>query len=324
MIAVRHRAAAVVSTVLAITAATMALPAAAYAAVPGIDLQFLNVPGEFTPGAAARNITAIVAANAQAGPQCRKVRWQLVVRVQGIDPGQARVERVPEDGGSPLQVLRQGDTTRINDVRFDPKSLCPGAAGRVRAPYRVSIDGDRTGRITLESSALDAAGRVLQTASVTSKIVKAPARRQGRQGQQGPATKAPEADKTSAPAATPSPIAPAGAGADDSTAPPARNIPATRTSSSSGIPSLLGPGLIVGAVLVLAGLTLLLRIRLRNRRSDRAMARRQMYQQQVYQQQLQEQLRYEQQMYDEQMYDQDGYEPAEPYDEGSRVTYSGH
>jgi hypothetical protein len=327
MIAVRHRAAAVVSTMFAITAATVALPAAASAAVPGIDLQFLNVPGEFTPGAAARDITAIVAANAQAGPQCRKVRWQLVVRVQGIDPGQARVERVPEDGGSPLQVLRQGDTTRITDVRFDPKSLCPGAAGRVRAPYRVSVDGDRTGRITLESRALDAAGRVLQAASVTSKIVvKAPDRRQAQPGQ---ATKAPAADKTSAPAATPSPIAPAGAGADDSAAPAAPSagdVPATRTSSSSGIPSLLGPGLIVGAVLVLAGLTLLLRIRLRNRRSDRAMARRQMYQQQVYQQQIHEQLRYDQQMYDQQMYDeydQDGYEPTEPYDQGSRVTYSG-
>jgi hypothetical protein len=328
MIAVRHRAAAVVSTVLAISAATMALPAAASAAVPGIDLQFLNVPGEFTPGAAARDITAIVAANAQAGPQCRKVRWQLVVRVQGIDPGQARVERVPEDGGSPLQVVRQGDTTRITDVRFDPKSLCPGAAGRVRAPYRVSIDGERTGRITLESRALDAAGRVLQAASVTSKILKAQERRKGQPGQ---ATKAPAANKTSAPAATPSPIAPAGAGAQDSAAPaapPAGNIPATRTSSSSGIPSLLGPGLIVGAVLVLAGLILLLRIRLRNRRSDRAMARRQMYQQQVYQQQIQEQQRYAQQMYDEQMYDeqmydQDGYEPTEPYGQGSRITYSG-
>jgi hypothetical protein len=307
MIAVRHRAAAVVSTMLAITAATMALPAAANAAVPGIDLKINNVPAEFTAGGVARTVTALVSASGQAGQACRKVRWQLLVRVQGVDPGQARVERVPESGGSPLQVRREGATTRITDVLFDPKKLCPGAAGTVQAPYRVSFTGDRAGRVTFEARALDAAGRPLQTASATSRIVKAQGQRQNEQGQ---ATKAPAANESPTPTASPSPIAPAGAGADDSAAPaapPAGDVQATRTSSSSGIPSLLGPGLIVGAVLVLAGILLLARIRLRSRRSERAMARQQMYQQQVY----------EQQMHDRQMYD------FEPYDRQPRVTYSG-
>jgi hypothetical protein len=210
-----------------------------------------------------------------------------------------------------------GDTTRMTDVRFDPKQLCPGAAGTVQAPYRVSVAGDDAGRITFESRALDQGGRPLATASIDSRVVKAQAQDNDKQQQ----TKAPDPADSKAPIATPSPIAPAGAGADDTAAPPAAapggDIAADKTSSDSGIPSLLGPGLIVGAVLVLAGLALLLVIRRRNRRGERAMARQQMYQQAVYEQQ-----RYNQQAYAEQGgYEQPGYE--QPYDRQPRVTYSG-
>jgi uncharacterized membrane protein len=43
------------------------------------------------------------------------------------------------------------------------------------------------------------------------------------------------------------------------------DLAADRAASEGGVPSLLGPGLIVGAVLVFLGVGLLLRLRMRNR-----------------------------------------------------------
>ena len=58
--------------------------------------------------------------------------------------------------------------------------------------------------------------------------------------------------------------------ADDPSAAPgagqaAAQIQQNRTAAKGGTPSLLGPGLIVGAVLVFLGVGLLLRLRIRNR-----------------------------------------------------------
>jgi uncharacterized membrane protein len=63
------------------------------------------------------------------------------------------------------------------------------------------------------------------------------------------------------------------AGADDGdtaapAAPPvaAAEIPQSQASANARTPSLLGPGLIVGGILVFLGVALLLRMRLRNQR----------------------------------------------------------
>jgi hypothetical protein len=268
---VRHRAAAVVSALLAIVAATLLLPAAANAA-PGFGLKLTDVPGTFTAGAAAKTITAVVSADT--GQRCQRVRWTLAVKVDGAKIDQARIERVVEPGGSPLRVRTNGDTARITDVLFDPRTLCPGR--NVQAGYRVSFTGDSAGTVTFEAQALDAAGRPLQSTTASSRIVRAPEARPT----EPTATASPTESEQAV--ATASPIAPIGAGDESSDAPPAVAAPAggntagKAASSSSGIPSLLGPGLIVGAVLVFAGMALLLRIRMRARGEKRAAAQQQM------------------------------------------------
>jgi hypothetical protein len=266
---VRHRAAAVVSALLAIVAATLLLPAAASAAVPGITLKLTGVPDTFTAGGNPKKITAVVSADA--GQRCQRVRWSLVVRVDGAKVDQARIQRVEEPGGSPLRVRTEGDTARITDVLFDPRSLCAGRT--VQAQYNVSFTGDKAGKVRFEAQALDAVGRVLQSASGNSRIV----REKDARDEETPVTPTPSPAESEKAVASPSPIAPAGA-ADDGSAPPAAAAPADddpgakAAASSNGIPSLLGPGLIVGAVLVFLGVALLLRIRLRNRGAKRAAA----------------------------------------------------
>jgi hypothetical protein len=273
---VRHRAAAVVSALLAIVAATLLLPAllrpaAAFAAAPGFDLKLTGVPATFTAGADAKTIAAVVSAGDV--QRCQRVRWSLTVRVDGAKIDQARIERIAETGGSPLRVRTNGDTARITDVLFDPKMLCAGRT--VQAGYKVSFTGNSAGTVTFQAQALDAAGRPLQAATASSRIVREEVARPTEP------TATPSPTESEPAVATPSPIAPVGAG-DDSSAPPIAAAPAgdttagRRASSSSGIPNLLGPGLIVGAVLVFAGVALLLRVRLRARGEKRAAARQQM------------------------------------------------
>jgi hypothetical protein len=267
---VRHRAAAVVSALLAIVAATLLLPAAANAAAPGFALKLTDLPDTFAAGGNAKTITAVVSADA--GKRCQRVRWQLVVKVDGAKIDQARIDRVVEPGGSPLRVRTKGDTARITDVLFDPRTLCPGRT--VQAGYKVSFTGNSAGRVTFEAQALDGVGRVLQSATGSSRIVT------GQAAREADASATPSPGESKQAVATPSPIATAGG--DDSSAPPAAaappgdDTPGKAASASSGIPSLLGPGLIVGAVLVFLGVALLLRIKLRNRGAKRAAAQQQM------------------------------------------------
>jgi hypothetical protein len=162
-------------------------------------------------------------------------------------------------------VRSDGDTARITDVRFDPRALCPGRT--VTAQYEVAFTGDRGGRITFKGQAFDAAGRLLQSATGTSRVLGA--------GDQTAEPSPSEAAPTESADPSPSPSESDDAGAlapgdEDTSAPavappPGGDITANRAAASGGIPSLLGPGLIVGAVFVFVGVGLLLRIRMRNR-----------------------------------------------------------
>jgi hypothetical protein len=263
MIAVRHRAAALVSTILAIAAATLALPAAASAVVPGVTVEITQLPDTFVAGDGPRKVTVV--ASADESRRCQKLRWSLLLRVAGVTLDQVRVERVPEPGGSPLRVRSDGDTARITDVRFDPRALCPGRT--VTAQYEVAFTGERSGQITFEGQAFDAAGQLLQSATGTSRILVAG----DETAEPSPSEAAPTA--TADPSPSPSESDDAGAatpGDQDTSAPaaappPGGDITSNRAAASGGIPSLLGPGLIIGAVFVFAGIGLLLRIRMRNK-----------------------------------------------------------
>jgi hypothetical protein len=265
MIAVRHRAAALVSTVLAIATATLTLPASASAAEPGVSLQFTRFPRTITAGAGAQTLTAVVSSQQQ-GKACRKVRWSMLLQVRGVSLDQVKVERVENDEPFAVRVRAQGDQARLTDVQFDPGSLCPG--GTVTATYLVAFT-DGTGTATFQVDARDAAGRVLQSATSTSQIQS--------QASANPDPTTPPPARTESPSADPSPSASesddtggvAAAGDQDTASPGAgpagAQIQPNKTAADARTPSLLGPGLIVGAVLVFLGIGLLLRLRTRNR-----------------------------------------------------------
>jgi hypothetical protein len=266
MIAVRHRAAALVSTILALATATLTLPAAASAAVPGLGLQITRIPKTFTVGAGAQTVTAVVS-SLQTGKLCRKVRWSMLLQVRGVSLNQVNVERVEDDKPFALRVRNQGDQARLTDVQFDPGTLCAG--GTVTGSYRVAFSGGR-GTATFQIDALDAAGRVLQTATATSQVAGEPAADQATSPPAVPPTAAPTTDPSPSPSASDDTGGLAAAddqdpGATDVAPTAAAGIAQSEASANGRIPSLLIPGLIVGAVLVFLGVAVLVRLRTRSR-----------------------------------------------------------
>jgi hypothetical protein len=243
MIAVRHRGAALLLSVALTFITTVLLPGSAHAEVDGVELKMTKVPDEFEAGDDPDVVETVVSTDN--GGRCQKVRWSLLVAVEGADPDQVRVNRVEETGTFPTQVRAEGDRTRITDTQFDPGSLCRGRT--VTGRYLVSVVGGAPdGRITFESEAFDARGTLLQRADATSDI-------SGAEKPSPPPSAAPDDPDRSAEAEAPPPV--------QDTTPPAKDLAGAQNST----PSLLGPGLIVGAVLVLIGVGLLLRLRMRNR-----------------------------------------------------------
>jgi hypothetical protein len=246
MIAVRIRSAALLTSTL-VAAAIVALPAPARAVVEGIEVTITELPDEFEAGDDPRTVEVVASTDRRPdGPRCRKVRWSLVLQVTGADLDQVRVDRVEEDGSVPLRVQTEGDTARLTDVRLDPGRLCPGRT--VTARYRVAFDDDTpTGEVSLQAQAFGADDRLLQSASGASRVT----------GEEPEPSETPSEEATAA--AEPS---------EEAAAPPAAGTGEPElfaAAGAGGTPSLLGPGLVIGAVLVFLGVGLLLRIRMRNR-----------------------------------------------------------
>lgn len=269
----RYRVAAPISTILAIATATLALPAPASAVAPGVQVQITQVPRTFAVGADADAVTVV--ASSRGGGQCRKVRWSMLVRVQGVPLDQVHVDRLEGDKSFPIKVEAQGDTAaRLTDVAFDPGQLCSG--GTVTATYAFAFTGG-AGSVTFQGEAFDAADRLLQSASASSRVVngdgQAAADPPPAAADPPPAAADPAQSSAAAnPAPDPSTSGDTGDDAaagdtDDpsSTPPAAADIAQNPAAAVGSAPSLLGPGLIIGAVLVFLGVALLLRLRLRNR-----------------------------------------------------------
>lgn len=251
----RHLAARL-TTALALVAASLAWTSPASAALPGFAVDIGQSPATFTIGKDASTLTAIASTD-RPGRRCLKVRWSLTVRTDGISLDQLRINRV-EDGKS-FQVRAQltDDTARITDVQFDPGQLCRDQT--VTGRWDIAFTGPDNGDVTFQAQALDATGRELATASLNSRVV------------------SPVAAKPTAPSKSPSPTPSASPTegddeqvADTPTTPAGRRTSAAALNPASGTPSVLGPGLIIGAVLVFLGVALLLRIRTRNRKADPA------------------------------------------------------
>jgi hypothetical protein len=245
----RHRVAARLITALALVAAYLAWGLPASAAVEGFSAIIDDQPGTMTIGKAARTLTAVVSTDRER--RCRKVRWALTIRAEGISIDQIRVNRI--ENGNSFQVRTQvagSDTARLIDAEPDPGELCRGRT--VTGRWDIAFAGPDSGTVTFEASALEGAGRELATASTTSRVVSPVA---------------------ATPSPTPSEEEDAGPEEQDAPAGDDRATPSPSTAAlnpASGSYSVLGPGLIIGAVLVFLGVALLLRLRSRSRRADPA------------------------------------------------------
>jgi hypothetical protein len=238
----------VLTTALAVAAAALTGAAPARAAADGFDVTITEMPARFTAGADARTVTVV--ASAEAGRECEKVRWSMLLEVDGVDLGQVQVDRIEEDGSFPLRVRTEGDTARLTDVRLDPGRLCPGRT--VTARYQVAFaDEAPDGRVTFQAQAFDANARLLEEASASTRVVSGDG-----DASPSPSPSSPEAEESEEAGDAAGPSAPPAASGD---------LAANRAAAEGGVPSLLGPGLVVGAVLVFLGVSLLLRLRLRNR-----------------------------------------------------------
>jgi hypothetical protein len=255
MIAVRHRA-ALLSVVLAVGAATLILPGPAAAVEPGFQVDITELPETFTAGGEARTVTVVASSEQN---RCQKVRWSMLIAVDGPDLDEVEVARVEDNGDFPVQVENAGaGSARITDVQLDPGQLCRGRT--VTARYQIAFDDDAdSGRVTFRAQAFNAGRTLLQESSSRSQV----------RGE-----KAEEAEKSPEPSASPSESAtpePEESATEEETAEPdptdteadVAAVPAS--GSDTGTPSLLGAGLIVGGVLVFLGVGLLLRLRMRSR-----------------------------------------------------------
>ncbi len=256
----RYRTAALVATILAPAAATLALSGPASADVKGVTLK-MTQPETLVAGGPAGTLS-VTAATDGTKPGCRKVRWTLVIRVQGVQLDQVQIQRLEGDGDFPVDVQASGDTARITDRRFDTGSLCSDKTDT--AAYAIAVTGGQ-GSIAFRSEPRDAANRLLSSATSQSTVSRA-------------AAVAPPAVATGpspSPSASPSPSESDAAAIVPAEDPPTATLPAPAVIPAAvkdRSPSLLGPGLVIGGLLVLIGVGLLFRMRRRAKRDPRGTA----------------------------------------------------
>ncbi|MEV1147864.1 hypothetical protein, partial [Micromonospora sp. NPDC049799] len=147
-----------------LTGVGLAAPAPALAAN---TTELSGLPDEFRAGERVETVSAVVRRD-RGG--CVKVRWSMVLRVEGLRLDQVRMDRIEETGSFPLDVRTDGDVARLTDRQLDPGTLCPDRT--VTARYRVSFAEDVTeGRVTLAAEAYDANLRLLASQTATRSVV---------------------------------------------------------------------------------------------------------------------------------------------------------
>ncbi|WP_410812310.1 hypothetical protein [Micromonospora sp. 067-2] len=210
-----------------------------------------GLPARFTAGDQARTLSAVVSRTDRRGG-CVKVRWSMVLSVQGIQLDQVKMDRVEDSGDFPLEIRTGGDVARLTDRQLDPGTLCPDRT--VTARYRLAFaDNVGQGRITLAAEAYDANSRLLARQTATRSVV----------GVGG--TPSRSAEPTGTPA---QPSDPAGTPDGDESAEPVGDRPidavppaAGRPVSQSGGFGAVQAAFLLGGLLLSLGMGLLLRLR---------------------------------------------------------------
>ncbi|MFF0233293.1 hypothetical protein [Micromonospora sp. NPDC005254] len=227
---------------------TMAAPAQAAFAT-----EMSGLPARFSAGDQVRTISAVVSQTDRRGG-CAKVRWSMVLRVQGIRLDQVKMDRVEENGDFPLEVQTEGDVARLTDRQLDPGTLCPGRT--VTARYRVAFAEDVTqGRVTLAAEAYDANLRLLARQTATRSVVGAGVRPTGTPTPS--ATPAEPSDPPSEPAQESAPAEEPVADQPIDAAPPAAGRPVSQTGGFG----MVQAAFLLGGLLLSLGVGLLLRLR---------------------------------------------------------------
>lgn len=234
------RSGARLCTVLVIVVTSGFAGAAPVQAAEGVTVQITQLPGGFVAGGPAAPVT-VVASRSRGG--CIKLRWSLVLRVDEARPDRVRVDRIEEDGPFPVDTEIAGNAARVTDQRLDPGTLCRNRT--VTAQYEITFPGEATGEVTLAAGALSTGGQLLDRTTVTRGI---------RPAETSPTPEpAPGAAGTAAPAQSGAAAQGAGGG-----------LGADRVSDEGVV--RIGPiGLAAGALMVLLGLALLVRVRHRSR-----------------------------------------------------------
>jgi hypothetical protein len=251
VVAVRRFAARVGAVLICLTG--FGLTSAPAVAAPGFGMQVSGLPDQFIAGGGIATVAAVVSKQTDG---CLKVRWSMVLRVEGLRLDQLKVDRIEETGQFPLDIKTQGDVARLTDLQFDPGTLCPGRT--VTARYRVAIDASVTdGRVTFIPEAYDESGRLLSRRTVAREVVRerAPAAPTTQAAEPTPAEpeQTPATDEVPA---TDEPSLPPTSGP----APGAAAGPTNPTSSSGGL-GLVQIGFLLGGLLLFLGVGLLLRLR---------------------------------------------------------------
>ncbi|PZF97348.1 hypothetical protein [Micromonospora deserti] len=223
--------------------------AAASPAQAAFATELSGLPDEFTAGDQVETVSAVVSRSDDDGG-CVKVRWSMVLRVQGLRLDQVKMDRVEENGSFPLEIRTDGDVARLTDRQLDPGTLCPDRT--VTARYRLAFAEDVTrGRVTLEAEAYDPDLRLLARQTATRTVV-------------GPNATEPAAEPTDPPA---EPTEPAIEGTDEAepTDEPVAEVPpaagAGRPVSQSGGFGVVQAAFLLGGLLLFLGAGLLMRLR---------------------------------------------------------------
>ncbi|MEH1123655.1 hypothetical protein [Micromonospora sp. CPCC 206061] len=235
-------------TALACVAGFVAVTAGSAAAAEGVTVQITEVSNRFEAGAQAR-MTVVASKRTD---ECLKVRWSMVLRVDGMRLNQVGIDRVEETGSFPLDVQTDGDEARLTDVQLDPGTLCRNRTVTARYALRFADDVS-SGRLSMQVGAFDARGQLLETATVTRNV-------QGEGDGEASPSPSPEPSPSESEDVVEEPTEEA---SEEAAAPVAgggvgQPIDIDRTSSGSG---LLPVGLAIGGMMVFLGLTMLIRTR---------------------------------------------------------------
>ncbi|WP_242624037.1 hypothetical protein [Micromonospora kangleipakensis] len=227
-------------------------------AAAGFATELSGLPDEFTAGNGVETVAAVVSRSDGGG--CVKVRWSMVLGVQGLRLDQVKMDRVEDSGSFPLEIRTEGDVARLTDRQLDPGILCPGRT--VTARYRVAFAEDVSrGRVSFAAEAYDENLRLLARQTATRQVV-------GEEAVATPSATAPEPTESSAAPSDPAASAPVsddpGADATPSEEAVAELPPpgaAGRPVAQPGGFGVVQGAFLLGGLLLFLGAGLLLRLR---------------------------------------------------------------